>query len=80
VFKDEGISGAAARRPALLRCLKKLEHGDTLTAWKLDRPAGHPIPTNFPPFRISKELFPTLNHHRCFGRSLSDHGRIELRN
>ena len=24
-------------RPALLRCLKKLEHGDTLTVWKLDR-------------------------------------------
>jgi hypothetical protein len=23
--------------PALLRCLKKLEHGDTLIVWKLDR-------------------------------------------
>jgi DNA invertase Pin-like site-specific DNA recombinase len=25
------------KRPALLRCLKKLEHGDTLIVWKLDR-------------------------------------------
>src|ERR1700757_4525413 len=25
------------RRPALRRCLKKLEHGDTLIVWKLDR-------------------------------------------
>jgi DNA invertase Pin-like site-specific DNA recombinase len=37
VFKDEGLSGATIKRPALLRCLKKLEHGDTLTVWKLDR-------------------------------------------
>jgi DNA invertase Pin-like site-specific DNA recombinase len=25
VFKDEGLSGATTKRPALLRCLKKLE-------------------------------------------------------
>jgi DNA invertase Pin-like site-specific DNA recombinase len=31
------ISGATTKRPALLRCLKKLEHGDTLIVWKLDR-------------------------------------------
>ena len=37
VFKDEGISGATTTRPALLRCLKKLEAGDTLIVWKLDR-------------------------------------------
>jgi DNA invertase Pin-like site-specific DNA recombinase len=37
VFKDDGLSGATTRRPALLRCLKKLEHGDTLIVWKLDR-------------------------------------------
>jgi DNA invertase Pin-like site-specific DNA recombinase len=37
IFKDDGLSGATTRRPALLRCLKKLEHGDTLTVWKLDR-------------------------------------------
>ena len=36
VFKDEVI-GATTKRPALLRCLKKLEHGDTLIVWKLDR-------------------------------------------
>jgi DNA invertase Pin-like site-specific DNA recombinase len=37
IFKDEGKSGATTKRPALLRCLKKLEHGDTLIVWKLDR-------------------------------------------
>jgi DNA invertase Pin-like site-specific DNA recombinase len=37
VFKDDGISGATTRRPALLRCLKKLEHVDMLIVWKLDR-------------------------------------------
>lgn len=37
VFKDEGLSGATTKRPALLRCLKKLENGDTLIVWKLDR-------------------------------------------
>ncbi len=37
IFKDDGISGATTKRPALLRCLKKLEHGDTLIVWKLDR-------------------------------------------
>jgi DNA invertase Pin-like site-specific DNA recombinase len=37
IFKDAGLSGATTKRPALLRCLKKLEQGDTLTVWKLDR-------------------------------------------
>src|SRR5450432_1470036 len=37
VFKDDGLSGATTKRPALLRCLKKLEHGDTLIVWMLDR-------------------------------------------
>ena len=37
VFKDDGLSGATAERPALLRCLKKLEAADTLIVWKLDR-------------------------------------------
>jgi DNA invertase Pin-like site-specific DNA recombinase len=37
VFKDDGPSGATIKRPALLRCLRKLEHGDTLIVWKLDR-------------------------------------------
>ncbi len=36
-FVDEGKSGATLNRPALKRCLKQLEHGDTLTVWKLDR-------------------------------------------
>jgi DNA invertase Pin-like site-specific DNA recombinase len=37
VFNDEGISGAVSNRPALSRCLKKLDEGDVLVVWKLDR-------------------------------------------
>jgi DNA invertase Pin-like site-specific DNA recombinase len=37
IFEDKGISGSRVKRPALLRCLKKLEHGDTLIVSKLDR-------------------------------------------
>jgi DNA invertase Pin-like site-specific DNA recombinase len=37
VFEDDGLSGATTKRPALQRCVKKLEHGDTLIVWKLDR-------------------------------------------
>ena len=37
IFKDEGISGATTKRPALTRCLNKLRSGDTLIVWKLDR-------------------------------------------
>ena len=36
IFTDT-LPGGTTKRPALLRCLKKLEHGDTLTVWKLDR-------------------------------------------
>ena len=32
-----GFSGAVSRRPGLSRCLRKLEHGDSLVVWKLDR-------------------------------------------
>jgi len=37
IFKDEGLSGATVKRPALIRCLKVLQKGDTLIVWKLDR-------------------------------------------
>jgi DNA invertase Pin-like site-specific DNA recombinase len=37
IFTDEGLSGATSKRPALLRCLKALDRGDSLTVWKLDR-------------------------------------------
>ncbi len=36
-FTDKGISGATTKRPALARCLKTLQSGDTLIVWKLDR-------------------------------------------
>jgi len=42
LFKDEGLSGATTERPALLRCLKALEDGDTLIVWKLD-PLGRSL-------------------------------------
>ena len=34
---QEKLTGATTKRPALLRCLKTLEEGDTLIVWKLDR-------------------------------------------
>src|ERR1035437_6153260 len=36
-FTDQLSGATGVKRPALLRCLKKLEHGDTLMVWKLDR-------------------------------------------
>jgi len=33
ILKDDGLSGATTKRPAQLRCLKELEHGDTLIVW-----------------------------------------------
>src|ERR1700683_4662486 len=36
LFKDE-VTGAHVNRPALTRCLKILQPGDTLIVWKLDR-------------------------------------------
>jgi hypothetical protein len=37
IFRDDGISGATTKRPALLRYLRKLQAGDTLAVWRLDR-------------------------------------------
>jgi serine recombinase len=37
IFTDNGLSGGTTNRPALRRCLKKLEPGDMLIVWKLDR-------------------------------------------
>jgi DNA invertase Pin-like site-specific DNA recombinase len=37
IYTDDGLSGATTKRPALLRCLKTVKRGDTLTVWKLDR-------------------------------------------
>jgi DNA invertase Pin-like site-specific DNA recombinase len=65
VFKDDGISGATTKRPALLRCLKKLEPGDTLIVWKLDRLG-----------RSLRDLITMLDDLKCQGvkfRSLTEH-------
>jgi len=37
IFRDAGKSGATTDRPALRKCLKELDPGDTLIVWKLDR-------------------------------------------
>ena len=37
IYRDEGVSGAATRRPGLDRALKALKEGDTLVVWRLDR-------------------------------------------
>jgi len=37
IFTDQLSGATGIKRPALLRCLKTLENGDTLTVWKLDR-------------------------------------------
>jgi DNA invertase Pin-like site-specific DNA recombinase len=36
-FADKGVSGSAAERPQLSKALDRLETGDVLTVWKLDR-------------------------------------------
>ncbi|MGN8131511.1 recombinase family protein [Paenarthrobacter sp. 22069] len=36
-YADQGVSGSAIERPELTRVLDRLESGDVLTVWKLDR-------------------------------------------
>jgi DNA invertase Pin-like site-specific DNA recombinase len=36
-YADQGVSGSATERPELTRVLDRLESGDVLTVWKLDR-------------------------------------------
>jgi len=65
VFKDESISGATTKRPALTRCLKVLRPGDTLIVWKLDRLG-----------RSLRDLITMLDELRAQGvkfRSLTEH-------
>lgn len=37
VFEDKGVSGIARNRPALAKAMRRLERGDVLTVWRLDR-------------------------------------------
>jgi DNA invertase Pin-like site-specific DNA recombinase len=37
IFTDQLSGATGVKRPSLLRCLKKLQPGDTLIVWKLDR-------------------------------------------
>ena len=36
-FADNGVSGSTVERPQLSKALDRLEAGDVLTVWKLDR-------------------------------------------
>jgi DNA invertase Pin-like site-specific DNA recombinase len=65
IFKDEGLSGATVKRPALTRCLKTLRPGDMLIVWKLDRLG-----------RSLRALITMLDEFRAQGikfRSLTEH-------
>ena len=37
IYRDNGVSGVAAKRLGLAKALKVLRHGDVLVTWKLDR-------------------------------------------
>ncbi len=37
IFADNGVSGSTTERPQLAKALDRLETGDVLTVWKLDR-------------------------------------------
>lgn len=37
IFREEGVSGVAASRPALENAISSLKAGDVLVVWKLDR-------------------------------------------
>ncbi|GAA2125144.1 recombinase family protein [Arthrobacter humicola] len=37
IFADNGVSGSTVERPQLSKALDRLEAGDVLTVWKLDR-------------------------------------------
>jgi DNA invertase Pin-like site-specific DNA recombinase len=37
IYRDEGFSGAASKRPGLEQAIASLAPGDTLAVWKLDR-------------------------------------------
>ena len=63
IFKDE-LPGATMKRPALLRCLKLLDNGDTLTVWKLDRLARS--------LRDLVAMMDDLNHRGVHFRSLTE--------
>lgn len=37
IYSDKGVSGSAVERPELTKVLDRLDSGDVLTVWKLDR-------------------------------------------
>jgi DNA invertase Pin-like site-specific DNA recombinase len=65
IFKDEGISGATAKRPSLARCLKTLRPGDTIIVWKLDRLGRslRDLITMLDEFRAQDIKFKSLTEH-----------------
>jgi len=43
IFADQGVSGAARKRPGLDKALESLSNGDVLVVWRLDR-LGRSLP------------------------------------
>jgi DNA invertase Pin-like site-specific DNA recombinase len=37
IFADNGVNGSTTERPQLSKAMERLEAGDVLTVWKLDR-------------------------------------------
>jgi DNA invertase Pin-like site-specific DNA recombinase len=71
IFKDDGLSGATIKRPALQRCLKKLEPSDMLMVWELDRLGRSQAlaPAN----RATRRPAPQTRAETCFYRLMYPH-------
>ncbi len=64
IYEDEGVSGAARRRPGLDQALATLKQGDTLVTWRLDR-LGRSLPHLI-------ELVAALQDRGCWFVSLNE--------
>lgn len=65
IFKDQGVSAIAERRPGFEEAIAALRSGDTFVIWKMDRA-----------FRSLRQALATLEHFEAQGikfRSLTEH-------
>src|ERR1035438_6791133 len=89
IFKDDGLSGATMKRPALQRCLKKLEPSDMLMVWELDRlgrsqalaPANRAtrlaLAQPLPPFNFFDGSMPVYTHYEYLPASKLNKCRVD---